>query len=63
MQTLARFAVSRRWLVVAAWIAFIVTVQVLLSGAGGSAYKDDFKLPHTETDTVAQLLTASGLNN
>ena len=63
MQTLARFAVSRRWLVVAAWIAFIVAVQVLLSGAGGSAYKDDFKLPHTETDTVAQLLTASGLNS
>ncbi|MGI8665725.1 MAG: MMPL family transporter [Jatrophihabitans sp.] len=63
MQTLARFAIRRRWFVVAGWIVFIVAIQGLLSGLGGSSYKDDFKLPHTETDTVAKLLTSSGLNS
>src|SRR3978361_1893503 len=63
MQALARFAVRRRWFVVAGWILFIVAAQALLAGLGGSDYKDDFKLPHTETQTVAQLLTASGLNS
>jgi RND superfamily putative drug exporter len=61
MQRLARFAVRRRWFVVAGWILFIVAVQALLSGLGGAKYKDDFKLPHTETETVAQLLSDSGL--
>jgi RND superfamily putative drug exporter len=63
MQTIARFAVRRRWWVVAGWIAFIIGTQLLLSGLGGSNYKDDFKLPHTETDTVSKLLTRAGLDN
>jgi RND superfamily putative drug exporter len=62
MQTLARFAVQRRWWVVAGWIAFIIGAQALLSGLGGSDYKDDFKLPHTETQVVAELLTKAGLD-
>ena len=56
MQTLARFAVQRRWWVVAGWIAFIIGAQALLAGLGGANYKDDFKLPHTETQTVAEPL-------
>ncbi|MCW2493422.1 MAG: putative integral rane export protein, partial [Frankiales bacterium] len=63
MQTIARFAVRRRWWVVAGWIAFIIGTQLLLSGLGGSNYKDDFKLPHTETDTVSKLLTRAGLDS
>jgi putative drug exporter of the RND superfamily len=63
MQTLARFAVRRRWLVVAGWIVFIVALQALLGGLGGADYRDDFKLPHTETQTVAQLLSKAGLDS
>ncbi len=63
MQRLARFAIQRRWFVVAGWILFIVATQAILSGIGGADYKDDFKLPHTETDTVAQLLTKAGLDS
>lgn len=63
MQKFARFAVRRRWIVVGAWLVLIVALQGALSGLGGSHYKDDFKLPHTETDTVSTLLTASGLDN
>ncbi len=63
MQTLARFAVRRRWLVVAGWILFIVALQALLGGLGGADYRDDFKLPHTETQTVAQLLSDAGLDS
>ena len=61
MLKFARFAVRRRWVVVGAWIVLVVALQVTLSGLGGSHYKDDFKLPHTETDTVSELLSASGL--
>ena len=63
MQALARFAVRRRWFVVAGWIVFIVALQALLGGLGGSDYRDDFKLPDTETQTVAQLLSAAGLDS
>ena len=63
METVARFAVRRRWFVVAGWILFIVAVQALLAGLGGSDYRDDFKLPGTETQTVAELLSAAGLDS
>ncbi len=63
MQTIARFAVTRRWWVVAGWILFVIGTQAILSAAGGSNYKDDFKLPHTETETVSRLLSASGLSS
>ncbi|HEY2044631.1 MAG TPA: MMPL family transporter [Jatrophihabitans sp.] len=63
MQTIARFAVQRRWWVIAGWVAFMIAAQVLLSSLGGSNYKDDFKLPHTETQTVSQLLAGAGLNS
>ena len=63
MQAVARFAVRRRWLVVAGWLLFIVAAQALLAGLGGSDYRDDFKLPHTETQTVAELLSEAGLDS
>src|ERR1700712_2608299 len=63
MQTLARVAVRRRWFVGAGWVLFIVAVQALLGSLGGSDYRDDFKLPHTETQTVARLLSEAGLDS
>ncbi|MDT4894576.1 MAG: hypothetical protein QOE97_3611 [Pseudonocardiales bacterium] len=60
MQTLARFAVHRRWFVIIGWIVFIVGAQFVASAAGGSTYKDVFTLPHTETQKVLDLLKANG---
>jgi putative drug exporter of the RND superfamily len=63
MQSLARFAIRHRWWVIAAWLAFIVLAQGISSSLGGANYRDEFKLPHTETDTVSTLLKSSGLDN
>ncbi len=63
MKALARFAVRRRWLVVGAWLILIVALQAALSSMGGAHYKDDFKLPNTETATVTKLLTDAGLDD
>jgi RND superfamily putative drug exporter len=60
MQTFARFAIRNRWWIVAGWLAVIVLSQVLSSSLGGANYRDEFKLPHTETDTVSTLLKNSG---
>jgi len=63
MQRLARIAIERRWWVVGGWIAFIIAAQALVGGLGGADFKDDFKLPHTETQTVSELLTKAGLDS
>jgi putative drug exporter of the RND superfamily len=60
MQRLARFAIQRRWLVIVAWLAFVVITQGIASSLGGANYKDTFSLPHTETDRVIKLLKNSG---
>jgi RND superfamily putative drug exporter len=60
MQTLARFAIQKRWWVIAGWVVFIFGTQALSSAAGGAAYKDVFTLPHTETQKVLQLLRDNG---
>jgi RND superfamily putative drug exporter len=60
---LAHLAIRRRWFIVVAWILVIVLAQGVASALGGSAYKDTFSLPHTETATVAKLLKNAGLNN
>ncbi|MCU1658618.1 MAG: hypothetical protein JWO57_3274, partial [Pseudonocardiales bacterium] len=60
MQTLARFAITKRWYVIAGWIVFVFGVQLLSSAAGGATYKDVFTLPHTETQKVLDLLRANG---
>src|SRR5471030_274187 len=62
MQRLARFAVRQRWIVVGVWLAVIIGVNLAAQAAGGATYKNDFKLPHTEADTVARLLTSAGLD-
>jgi RND superfamily putative drug exporter len=62
MQRLARFAVRQRWTVVGVWLAVILGANFISQAAGGAAYKNDFKLPHTEAQTVAKLLTNAGLD-
>ena len=62
MRALGRFAVTHRWWVVGAWVVAIVAIQALASAAGGADYKNDFKLPHTEAQTVSDLLTKARLN-
>jgi RND superfamily putative drug exporter len=63
MKTIAEFAIRRRWFVIAGWIVLIVAAQGIAGAMGGSAYKDTFSLPHTETATVAKLLKNAGLDN
>jgi RND superfamily putative drug exporter len=60
MQTLARVAIRHRWWVIGMWLAFIAVAQLLAGAVGGATYKNVFTLPHTETQTVLDLLKASG---
>jgi RND superfamily putative drug exporter len=60
MQTLARAVMRYRWLVIAGWLAFIVLAQVISGALGGANYRDEFTLPHTETQTVSDLLKNAG---
>jgi RND superfamily putative drug exporter len=60
MQTLARFAIANRWWVIAGWLALIIGSQALANAAGGSSYRDVFTLPHTESQTVLNLLRDAG---
>ena len=62
MRALGRFAVTHRWWVVGAWVVAIVAIQGLASVAGGANYKNDFKLPHTEAQTVSDLLSQAKLD-
>ena len=63
MQKLARLAIQRRWLVIVAWLAFIVLAQGISASLGGANYKDTFSLPHTETASVAKVLKSAGLDS
>src|SRR4051812_13420001 len=63
MTRLARLAIQRRWLVIVAWLAFILITQAISGSLGGANYKDTFSLPGTETDSVIKLLKHSGQNN
>lgn len=63
MRTLARFATDKRWLVIALWIAFIFGVQALSAAAGGADYKESFALPHTQSQTVLDLLKSANQQN
>ena len=62
MRTVARIAVKHRWWVVGTWLVAIIAIQALASASGGAKYKDDFTLPHTESQTVSQLLKSAGLD-
>jgi RND superfamily putative drug exporter len=57
MRTIARFAIEKRWYVIALWIVFIVGAQLISSAAGGAEYKQSFTLPHTQSQTVLDLLS------
>jgi putative drug exporter of the RND superfamily len=63
MQSVARFAIRYRWLVIIGWLVFIFAAQGISSALGGAQYRDQFSLPHTETNTVSNLLKSSGLNS
>jgi putative drug exporter of the RND superfamily len=59
----ARFIIAHRKWVVIGWIVLIVGLQGIAHALGGSAYKDTFSLPHTETAKVATLLKNAGLDS
>ncbi|MGW0655469.1 MMPL family transporter [Streptomyces umbrinus] len=61
MKALTRFAIKHRWWMIVGWIAAIALIQVLSSSAGGAKYKDDFKMPGTESQAAADLLTKANL--
>jgi putative drug exporter of the RND superfamily len=63
MQKLARLAIQRRWLVIVAWLTFIVLAQGIAASLGGANYKDTYSLPHTETASVAKVLKNAGLDS
>ncbi len=63
MRSIAEFAVRRRWFVIVGWLILVVAAQGIAGAMGGSAYKDTFSLPNTETATVATLLKDAGLDN
>src|SRR6266700_2262369 len=55
MRTLARWCFVHRRIVVIAWFAALIGMTALHSAAG-SAYSDNFKLPHTESFDAVRLL-------
>src|SRR6476660_3889176 len=63
VRNLAQFAIRHRWWVIAGWLVFIVGTQAIAGSLGGANYKDEFKLPGTETQTVSTLLRDSGLDS
>ena len=63
MKAIAEFAVRSRWLVVIGWIVLIFAAQGIAHAMGGSAYKDSFSLPNTESATVASLLRQADLSS
>jgi RND superfamily putative drug exporter len=63
LKSYALFMVRHRWYVLAAWVLLIIIMSVVAKGAGGANYKDEFKLPHTETQTVSDLLSKANLNS
>lgn len=63
MERLARFCIRNRWWVVGAWIAIIAGTTVIAGAAGGADYRNEFTLPGTETEAVANLLEDAGLTD
>jgi RND superfamily putative drug exporter len=59
----ALFMVRRRWYVLGAWVLLLILMSIVAKAAGGADYRDVFKLPGTETQTVSDLLKKAHLNN
>ncbi|HEY2259227.1 MAG TPA: MMPL family transporter [Solirubrobacteraceae bacterium] len=55
MRKLARWCFRHRVITVVGWIALVAGLN-LIHGAAGSAYTDNFKLPHTESFDAIRLL-------
>jgi len=55
MKSLARFAVRRRWIVLALWLVLAVGINAAASAAG-NAYSNSFQLPKTNSAYALQLL-------
>ena len=55
MRKLARWCFRHKWATLAAWVAALIALNAL-HGAAGSAYNDNFKLPHTESAEAINLL-------
>ncbi len=58
MRKLASWCVRHHWVTVAAWIVGLVALIAIHTGAG-SAYTDNFKLPHTGSFDAIRLLQKS----
>ena len=58
MRKLATWAFRHRWMTVAAWFVGLVAL-VAIHSAAGSAYTDNFKLPHTGSFDAIRLLQRS----
>src|SRR5687767_10392211 len=57
--SLAGWAQRHRWAALLIWVAVLVTVT-LGSQAAGSAYKNDFSLPGTDSQAATDLFTKHG---
>jgi putative drug exporter of the RND superfamily len=55
VKRLARWCFTHKFLVIAAWLVAIVGLNAIESSVG-SAYKDNFKLPHTDSFDAVRLL-------
>ena len=55
MRKLASWCFRHKWLTLIAWVVALVALNGL-HGAAGSAYSDNFKLPHTESFDAVRLL-------
>jgi RND superfamily putative drug exporter len=55
VRKLARWCFRHKWATLAAWVVALFALNAL-HGAAGSAYNDNFKLPHTESAEAINLL-------
>jgi putative drug exporter of the RND superfamily len=58
MRKLAAWAVRHHWATIGAWLVGLVAL-VAIHSAAGSAYTDNFKLPHTGSFDAIRLLQKS----
>jgi RND superfamily putative drug exporter len=58
---LARTCVRHKWIVMGAWLAALVIINVI-AGAAGPDYRTDFTLPSSETKDVQELLEQNDPN-
>ena len=57
MRALAKWCFGHKWIVLAVWIVAVAGANALEQSAG-SAYSDNFRLPHTDSFDAVRLLAA-----